>query len=154
MHLGFLTLDIIILLVIGIALFSWSLYSGKKVLARFILIFYPTTLIFQNIPYVDLKGDIAKILVYIGLYVGLFYLLRKNTTAKKLYSGGRKAFDGILLTLGGLIILLTVYYHLLPVNVFYDFTIPFSDLFTNKIPVGIWYLAPLLTIVLTNKSDE
>lgn len=152
--LGFLTLDIIILIVIFVALFFWSLYSEKKVLARFILIFYPTALIFQNFPYIALDSAALQIGSFALIFIGLFFLLRKNATAKKLYSGSRKFIDGVILSLGGVIILLTVYYHLLPVDQFYNFTLPFSEIFTSQIPIGVWYLIPLLTIVATNKQDE
>lgn len=154
LSIGFLTLDIIILIAIFVALFAWSLYSGKKVLARFILIFYPATLIFQNFPYISLDTAILKVAAYLLIFIVLYFFLRKNATSKKLYTGGRKMFDGIILSLSGLIIILNVYYHVLPVGELYTFTLPFSKLFTTVLPLGIWYLIPLIGIIATNKDDR
>ncbi|MFT5179505.1 MAG: hypothetical protein ACI9GH_000031 [Candidatus Paceibacteria bacterium] len=153
-NLAFLTLDVIILIAIAVLFFALSMYAGKKVLARLILLFYPTTLIFENLPYVSLENIYARIGAWALIFVILFFLLEKNTGAKKLYSGGRKFLDGVILSIAATVIVLVLYYHVLPIGQIYSFSLPFSEFFTSKVPYGVWIAIPLLSFLLTNRSDS
>jgi hypothetical protein len=151
--LGFLTLDIIILLAITAILFFLSLHRGKKVLARSILVFYPTTLLYLNLPYVTLGNPWSKVITYFLIFGIFFVLLKRNATAKKLYSNFRKTSDGLVLSVSVLILLLVLYYHVLPISTLYSISFPFSELITTKIPFGILMIIPILGLVITNKRD-
>jgi len=151
---SFITINILILIIIFVALFSWSLYGGKKVIARFILAFYPTTLIFQNFPYLKIDSAILQIIAYALIFAVIYFFMKKNLTARNTYSGGRKIFDGIILSLSGTILVLITYYYLLPISDLYTLNLSFSNIFTETLPLGLWYIIPLTGIVLTNKSDD
>jgi len=154
MNIGFLTLDIIIIIAIIAVLFFLSFYFGKKFLAKLIILFYPTLLIFLNLPYFKPEGDTATIGTFIGLYIVMFLIVRRNATAKKLYSGFRKFTDGLVLSIMFVVQLLTLYYHILPLESLYRITLPFSNFFTETLPLGALLIIPLVGLFVTNISDE
>jgi hypothetical protein len=150
---GFLTLDIIIWIAIILGFFFWSIHSGKKVLAKFILSFYPATLIFFTLPW-NFNDDYLQIAIYVAIYAIVYIFLKRNFTAKRLYSNSRKTIDGVVLGISSALILILIYYHVLPIDDLYSFTLPFSNFLTETIPLAIWMIVPLAGLVLTNKSDE
>ena len=151
---GFLTLDIIIVLILAISLFFLSLSKGEYVLARFLLSFYPTTLIFENLPFVTLNGAFPKIAVYIAILFAFYFLLSKNFTAKRSYKNSKKTFDGIILSLASVATILTIYYQILPLETVYKFTLPVETFFVSVIPYGIWLIVPIIALVITNKGHR
>jgi len=151
--LGFLTLDIIIILGLVLALFLLSLKFEKKILSKLIIIFYPATLIYTNLPYINPQGVYPQIGTYIGIFALLFFLIKKNATSKRVHSGFRKTLDGIILSVMVVIQWLTLYYLILPLDEAYSFSLPFSSIFTSTVPYGILILIPLVGLFVTNKID-
>lgn len=151
---GFLTLDIIIVLILAIILFFISLSKGEYVLARFLLSFYPTTLIFENLPYFTLSTAFSKIVAYAVIMVVFYLLLSKNFTARRSYNKRKKTFDGIILSLASVTTLLTIYYQILPLENVYKFTLPVETFFVSVIPYGIWLIIPIIALVITNKGHR
>lgn len=151
---GFITLDILIILAVVIGFFFIGMSKGEHILARIILSFYPATLIYLFLPYINVSGAIAHIATYIAIYFVVHLLLAKNFTAKRAFGGGKKVFDSIVLAITATIVLLTIYYHVLPVADIYQFTLPFSSLFTATLPFGMWMIIPILGLVLSNKGHH
>jgi hypothetical protein len=79
MSIGFLTLDIIIILVILIGTFIYSFNAGKKQIVKFLLSVYPSLLIFFNLPskMVDDKEALYKIGAFMAIYIVVYLLLKE-----------------------------------------------------------------------------
>ena len=151
---GFLTLDILIVLGLLIGFFFVSMSKGEYILARIVLTFYPATLIYFYFPYVSFGGAVPRIIAYIALFLGVHFLLRKHFTARRSYAQGKRVFDAVLLSLATVITLLTLYYHVLPLDVIYTFTLPFSYLFTTTLPFGVWMMIPIVLLVAANRGGH
>lgn len=151
---GFLTLDILIVLALLIGFFFVSMSKGEYVLARIVLTFYPATLFYFYMPYVSVSGALPKVLTYAGIFIGLFLLIGKHFTAKRSYAKGRKVFDAVLLSIATVLILLTLYYHVLPLDVVYSFTLPVDNLFTSVLPFGVLILIPLVLLAIANRGHH
>ena len=154
MSLGFLTLDIIIILVILVAAFFYSYNSGKKYLVKCILSVFPALLIYQALPFVTGKDDIIKIGVFVVAWIVFYFLLKKNFTAPSVHSGGKKFFDSFLLAISSVFMLLIIYYHILPISSLYELKLPFSGFLIEKIPFYITIIIPVLLISFTNRRDD
>jgi hypothetical protein len=155
MNIGFISLDILILLILIVILIGFSFKSGKKLLTSLIISLYPSILIYQNLPFefFNLNESSAKAIIFVIIYVLANIILWKNIHAKRLHTGLRKIID-----YGGL-------------SVIYIFTIisislnsitslqtfhTFSDSITNlitKVPFWIILIIPIIALLLTNKND-
>lgn len=151
---GFLTLDIIILIAIFLAFFFVSMVRGEYILARIILTFYPATIVFTYLPYYTPNGAIAEIGTYVVVYGVLYFLLAKHFTARRSYARGKKIFDASVLSIAAGISIAILYYHVLPLATLYSITLPFAQLFTETIPLGIWLCIPIVLLSLTNKDTH
>lgn len=154
MSLGFLTLDIIIILVILLSAFFYSYNAGKKYLVKIILPVFPALLIFLNLPFVEGKDDLIKIGSFVATWILFYFLLRKNFTAPSAHSGGKNFFDSLLLSIASVFTLLVIYYHVLPISHLYELKLPFSGLLIDKIPFYITILVPIILITVTNRRDD
>jgi hypothetical protein len=156
MSIGFLTLDIIIILVILIGTFIYSFNAGKKQIVKFLLSVYPALLIFLNLP-TSLVGDkdaIYKIGIFIAIFIVVYLFLKRNFTSPSEHSGGRKFLDSLLISLASVFTLLVIYYHVLPIESLYRLKLPFSGFMVEKFPFYITILIPLLLIIMTNRRDD
>ncbi len=150
---AFLTLDIIIILVIFLAGIFISFTKGEYILARFILAFYPTTLFFLYVPFVDLKTAISKIITFIVIYAVMIFLLKKNFTTGRSYKKSKRFIDSLILSLGSLVTIMTIYYHVIPLETLWEFSLPFSKYLTSIVPVGVWMIIPAITVAFTHKHN-
>jgi hypothetical protein len=152
MSLGFLTLDIIIILVLFIGTFLFTFTSGKKKVVKFMLAIYPALLIFNNLPF-EINDSLTKIGAFIGVYFVVYSLFKKNFTAPSVDSGGRRFLDSTLISIASLFMLLTIYYKVLPIDSLYSLSLPFSDFLIERIPFYITLIIPILIIFSTNRRD-
>jgi hypothetical protein len=150
---AFLTLDLIIILVIFIAGIFISFAKGEYILARFLLTFYPATLFYLNLPFVSLTTSISKIIAYVVIYAAIYYFLKKNFTTGRSYKNSKRMFDSIILALSSVIIIMTIYYHIIPLNTLLDLNLPFSKYLTNTIPLGVWMITPIIALIFTHKHN-
>jgi hypothetical protein len=150
---GFLTLDIIILLVIFFAAFFYSYNSGKKYLAKCILSIFPALLIFQSLPFLEGKSDWMKIGAFVLAWLIFYFLLKKNFTSPSTHTGGKRFFDSLLLAIASVFMVLIIYYHVLPISSLYEWKLPFSGFWVQKIPFYVTILIPAVLIFFTNKRD-
>ena len=153
MSLGFLTLDILIILVILIGTFIYSFNAGKKQVVKLLLTFYPTLLIFLNLP-IKITDDLTNVLIFIGIYIAIFVLLKKNFTAPPNHSKGRNFIDSLLISIASVFILLTIYYKVVPLESIYTLNLPFSGLLVEKIPFYLTAIIPIIIILITNRRDD
>ncbi|MEY2640970.1 MAG: hypothetical protein RL150_363 [Candidatus Parcubacteria bacterium] len=151
---GFLTLDLIILTVVFVACVFISMTRGEHVLTRAVLITYPAMLCYTHLPYVTVRDAFANIAAFIGVFIVLHLLLKRLVTARRSYTKGKQLIDAILLALATTVTLLTLYYHVLPVEQLYSFTIPFAYLFTTTLPFGVWLVIPLVLLAFANRGSH
>ncbi len=154
MSIGFLTLDIIIILIIFIGSFIYSFNAGKKEVVKLIFPIYITLLIFSNLKFSALKDNTTMILTFVVIYLILMFLLRKNFTAPSNHSGSRKFFDSLFISIAAVFMLLVIYYKILPISEFYNLKLPFSGFLIQKIPSYISLLVPIFAIFITNRRDD
>ncbi len=151
--LGFLTLDIIIILVIFIAGIFISFTKGEYILARFLLSFYPATLIYMYIPFVKLTSPISSIIAYVVIFMACCFFLKKNLTTGRSYKTAKRLFDSIILSLSSVIIIVIIYYHIIPLETLWQIHLPFSKYLTSIIPVGAWMIVPIIALIFTHKHN-
>jgi len=82
---GFLSLDILIILILFISLFLLSFKTGKKLLTTLIISIYPTVLIFNNLSHASLDTQIIQLVVLSVLYALFSFTL---VTAVLVICGG------------------------------------------------------------------
>lgn len=151
---GFLTLDLIIIIAIAVFFVFISIIKGEFILARVLVSFYPTTLIYTNLPYFNPTTSISKILTYFFIFFVCYFLLRKNITAGRSYNNGKKIFDALILSIASLLTLMTIYYHIIPLESIVSFSLPFSYYITSTIPFGALLFIPILALVITNRHHS
>lgn len=150
---AFLTLDLIIILVIFIAGIFISFVKGEYILARFLLAFYPTTLFYLYLPFISLKTPMAQIVGFIAIYAGIYFLLKKNFTTGRSYKKSKRLFDSTVLSLGSLVAIMTIYYHIIPLETLWSFSLPFSNYLTTIVPEGVWMIIPAIAVAFTHKQN-
>lgn len=150
---GFLTLDIIIVLAIFIVSVFISFTKGEYILARFLLTFYPTTLFFLYIPYIDLDTAMSQVIAYIIIFAGFYFLLKKNFTTGRSYKTSKRLFDSIILGLSTVVTIMTIYYHVIPLDTLWRVSLPFSQYITSIVPFGVWMLVPIIALIFTHKHN-
>ena len=153
MDFGFLTLDILIIVVLFIGTFIYSFNAGKKAVVKLILAVYPAVLIFKSLPF-DLSDSMMIIGAFVILYIIFYFLLKRNFTAPSEYSGGKKFLDSLLISIASVFTLLIIYYKLLPIDEYYALKLPFSGLLIEKLPFYLTLLIPVILISITNKGDK
>lgn len=151
---GFLTLDLIIIIAIAVACFFVSLIKGEYILARILVSFYPATLIYTYLPYFSPKTAISQIITYFIVFFACYFLLKKNISTGRSYSNGKKFFDAVILAIATVLTLMTIYYHIIPLDTVREFSLPFSQYLTSIIPFGVWLAVPIIALVITNKHSS
>lgn len=150
---GFLTLDILIIVAIFIAAFFVCFQGGKKKLVKILLPVYPTLLLYPALP-IKLDDATAQVVIFAIIYGLMYVLLKKNFTAPSNHSGGRRFLDAFLLSIASVFILLIIYYRVIPFDSVYELKLPFSSYLTDKIPLYITLLVPVAALLITNRRDD
>ncbi len=153
---GFVSLDILIILILFIVLFLSSLKWGKNFLVALILSIYPTLLIFGSISTekLNLTDQTAQAIIFLVLYILIIIILRKNITVKKLHGNSRKFLDYSLLSIVYIILLISVYINSVDyISSFYNFSGVTVNI-VSKISYNVSLILPLLVILITNRKDK
>jgi hypothetical protein len=150
---GFLTLDILIILAIFIGAFFVTFQGGKKKIVKIILPVYPTLLLYPALP-LNISDATAQVVVFVLIYGLIYVVLRKNFTAPNNHSGGRRFFDATLLSIASVFILLIIYYRIIPLDSLYELKLPFSAYLQTTIPLYVTLLIPIVVLLMTNRRDD
>lgn len=148
---GFLTLDIIIVIALFAIFFFWAIIKGGKQLALLLVSLYISSVIYAHDPFDFSNDSRIQILVFVILTGVIFFLIRKSIKMKR--SIGKRPFNIALLSVSLLIVLFTLYYHILPISTFYTFTLPFESFFTSMVPIGVLYAIPIVLLFFVNRGD-
>ncbi len=152
-YLGFLTIDVIILLVLFFATFFIAYKKSKKNVARFILPFYVATLIYSTLPFKITEAS-AKILLFIVVYGILIFLMKRSITATSAAEGGRHIFDSFLVSLSAIFSLFIAYFKILPLDKIIKINFPFSNLILQNVPYYALIMIPLVLIFISNAHKD
>lgn len=152
-QIGFLTLDVIILLVIFISTFFIAYKKSKKSVARFVLPFYVATLIYSTLPFKVSEAS-SKVLLFLVVYAALVFLMKKSITAASGAYGGRHILDSLLLSFAAIFSLFIAYYKILPIDKIFKINFPFSNIILTNVPYYALILIPLVLIYISNAHRD
>lgn len=152
-QLGFLTIDLIILIVLFVFTFFIAYKKSKKSVARFVLPFYVATLIYSTLPF-DMKEASSKVMLFAVVYAALIFLMRKSITASSGGYGGRHFFDSLLLAFAAIFALFIAYYKILPLDEIIKINFPFSAVILDKVPYYALISIPLVLIFASNHHRD
>ena len=151
---GIISSDLIVLVTVFVVLCIYALYFGKEKIISLLISFYPATLLYKNIPFLDkliiLSGDVPILLNKLVIFL-LVLVLMNIIIARYIYTeeyGGSKNYLRVFgYALAGTILFLVFCYTVISLNLFHDFS-PFVDkLFVGEIKVFGWLVAPLIILL-------
>lgn len=152
-YLGFLTLDVIILLVLLFVTFFIAYKKSKKSVIRFIIPFYVATLIYSTLPFKTTEAS-AKVLLFLIVYVVLVFLMKKSITASSSAEGARHILDSFLISLSAIFSLFIAYFKILPIEKIIKINFPFSNLILENVPYYVLIVIPLVLIYISNAHKD
>jgi hypothetical protein len=152
-QIGFLTLDVIILLAIFIFTFFVAYKKSKKSVARFVIPFYVATFIYSTLPFKATEAS-AKVLIFLVVYVILIGLMKRSITANGGGYGGRHVVDSLMLAFSAIFSLFIAYYKILPLDKIININFPFSALILQNVPYYVLILIPLVLIWFSNNHKD
>ncbi len=153
-NIGFISLDIIILLVILGVLIFLNYKTGKKIITSLILACYPSILIFNNLPYISFESRIVEAFAFILIYVMCFIILKKYIKNRVVVTNIRKITDYIFLSLTFFMLLVSISTNeVLSLQSIYSFSGYLPNLI-NKINYGLVLIIPIIVLLLTSKEDH
>ncbi len=152
-QIGFLTVDVIILLVIFIFTFFVAYKKSKKNVARYVIPFYVATFVYSTLPFKASEAS-AKVLLFLLVYGILIFLMKRSITAFGGGYGGRHVLDSLMLAFSAIFSLFIAYYKILPLDKIIKINFPFSAFILDKVPYYILILIPLALIFASNSHSD
>lgn len=152
-QIGFLTMDLLILIAIFCFTFFVAFKKSKKSVARFVLPFYVATLIYSTLPFKAIEAS-SKVLIFLVTYAALVFLMKKSITAVGAVNGARHFFDSLLLSFSAIFSLFIAYYKILPIDKIFKINFPFSAYILTNIPYYVLISIPLILIYISNSHRD
>jgi len=153
-NIGFISLDILILVVIFFVLFFSGIKSGKKLLISLIVSVYPSLLIFSNFPYVNFEAGMPEAISFLFIYIIMVTIMIKIINKKKVYTTFRKITDYSALAFTYIILLVSISSnYITSLQNLYTFSGVIPN-FINRIDFGLLLIIPIVVILLTSKNDK
>ena len=152
-QIGFLTLDVVILLALFLVTFFIAFKKSKKSVARFVLPFYVATLIYSTLPF-EADEASSKVLLFAVTYGILVFLMKRSITASSGGYGARHFFDSLLLALAAIFSLFIAYYKILPIDEIIKINFPFSALILENVPYYLLISIPLVFVYISNAHRD
>ncbi len=152
-HFGFLTFDLIILIVLFCFTFFVAFKKSKKSVSRFVIPFYITTLIYPTLP-IKVTEATSQVLLFVVVYGALVFLMKKSITAVGGVRGIRHFVDSILLSLSAIFSLFIAYYKIIPIEDVVNIKFPFSAIILDNVPYYALISIPLILIFISNAHRD
>lgn len=152
-QIGFLTIDVIILLALFIFTFYVAYKKSKKSVARFVLPFYVATLIYSTLPFKAEEAS-SKVLLFAVAYALLVFLMKRSITASSGGYGGRHFFDSLMLAFATIFSLFIAYHKILPLEEIVKINFPFSAIILENVPYYLLISIPLVLIFISNAHND
>ena len=152
----FLTGDIIFLLAVFAVLYVLTMYLGKGRLVSVILAFYPATLLYKSLPFLDklllATGDKPLLFNKLGIFLVflvLIYLgINKFISHYAEYGPGEGALRTGGFVLAFLILLILFSYTTISLDPIHNFGSQIDVIFGGESRIFWWSLAPLVLLAL------
>lgn len=154
------SLDVIVLAVIGVLLFVYTIYHGKSKMVGALLSFYAAIVLFNNFFFLNnvllfrnSPGQIiiSKLLIFAVFFGLILAAVKRATKSESSLGGSRGIASAVFLSLSGLILLLVLSYYTIPIEALYDFSPVIDKIFLAKNGVFWWLAAPLVVLFVTNR---
>lgn len=148
---SFLTGDIIFLLAVFTVLFVLTMYLGKGRLVSVILAFYPATLLYKSLPFLNklimAKGDqgvlFNKLIVFVVILALIYLAINKFISHYAEYGPGEGALRTGGFVLAFLIILVVFSYTTVNLDLIHNFGSQIDAIFGSEARLFWWNIAPL-----------
>jgi hypothetical protein len=95
----------------------------------------------------------TQIVAFAGIFIAFIFLLKRNFTTGRSYKKSKRLIDSTILALGSVVAVMTIYYHIIPLETLWEFSLPFSKYLTSVVPLGVWILIPALAVSFTHKHN-
>ena len=69
------------------------------------------------------------------------------------YKKSKRFIDSTILGLSTVVVIMTIYYHIIPLDTIWTFSLPFSQYITSIVPLGVWMLVPIIALTFTHKYN-
>ncbi len=154
MKFGYLSLDLIILIVVIGLLMFLSFKYGKKLLYSLILSTYPALIISQNVPYIEVKSTMELLIAFLVSYALINFALMKSLHPRNPYGKMSKLLEYSVLILAFLILIRSLGLNEITGMLNYITFSGYIDKIISKIPYGLTLIIPALAIFVTSKKES
>jgi hypothetical protein len=152
-YFGFLSIDLIILLVLFAFTFFVAFKKSKNIVARFIIPFYVTTFIYSALPFETTEAA-SQVLMFFVTYGVLVFLMKKSITSTTGNGDFRHFIDSAILSFAAIFSLFIAYYKVIPIDGLIKINFPFSAFILENIPYYVLIMIPLVLIYISNAFKE
>jgi hypothetical protein len=154
MSFGYLSLDLIILIVVIGVLMFLSFKFGKKLLYSLILSTYPALIIAKNVPYIKIETTTEYLIAFLVAYILLNFALMKSLHPRNPYGKIAKFIEYTILVLAFLILIRSIGLNEITGMLKYITFSGHIDKVISKIPYGLTLIIPVLAIFFTSKKES
>ncbi len=150
---GFLSGDLIFLLVAIVLFISFSLFFGKKTTISLVLAYYPALVLYKIFPFIDrltfFHGNqlevLNKIAIFLILLAPLCIIISRYIVDSE-YSKSSHLLRIAGLSLAGIILIVLFSYAVVNFDSLHDFGTQIDALFGSPDRIFYWSLAPLIIL--------
>ncbi len=140
--------DTLVLVILFIVFFAYSMFLGRGRMLSFILAFYPASFLYINFPFVNkfliLHGDkmlaLNKIVIFLLFLTPLTIIINRFIFQASDYVGSSKIFRTVGLSLCGVILVLVFAYAIAGMDALHDFSPKIDMLFSSMDRIFYWNL--------------
>ncbi len=148
---GFLTGDMVVLLILVAVFLGYGMYFGKQRLISFILAFYPAVILYKLFPFtgkllISSEGNwpvITEGLIFLGFFIALNLVIGRYVYASYEYEAGSKFFRMLGLSLAAITLVLLFSYTVVSLDGIHNFGGSIDALFTGESKIFWLNLLPL-----------
>ena len=139
-----------------ILLTALGLSKGKDNLIVMMLSIYPAALITEHFPYYDsmslgsgtLANVLGPLLIFIIVTVTSFFIFKNYIDTNYQHHSFWRFVEVIILAIANIGLFITVLYHIVGIESFYNFSFVFDSLFTSNLAMLFWLVLPIISIPL------
>jgi hypothetical protein len=149
--------DVIVIAALFGGLMWFSVRYGKARIVALILSLYVGLLFSTHVPasFANLLGEgqgtLSQSLIFALIVVASVFLIGRATAGEFSLYGFRRYADAVVLSTGALLLILAFWYHVLPLQEWYEFGKPIRDLFASKELFFWWLAAPLAALLIASR---
>ncbi len=156
-HLVSFTSDMGVLIILFLIFFGITFWFGRGIIVAFILSFYPSVLLYLNLPFLDklmiLQGDKLLLLnrgcVFLLLFILITVIINSYVSSLGgLSGGGENLLKASALSLTGVLLVLILSYSVLNLDMLHDFSPSIDALFSSNARLFWWNIVPFVVLAV------